>query len=80
MPYSPPPTPTITLSLTASGACVSEYPALASATCVFHSGRPGLRVDGDEIGVERSHVERVAEHRQAAVVAPQQTISVGDSG
>ena len=28
----------------------------------------GLRVDGNEMGVERAHVERVAENRQAAVV------------
>ena len=40
MPNSPPAVPTITLSLITSGADVIEYPAVASATILFHSGRP----------------------------------------
>ena len=40
MPNSPPPTPTITLSFTTSGAIVIEYASFTSATAMFQSGWP----------------------------------------
>ena len=42
MPNSPPPTPTITLSFTTSGARVIEYASFTSASVTFQSGRPFL--------------------------------------
>ena len=40
MPNSPPPTPTITLSFTTSGASVIEYASFTSASVMFQRGRP----------------------------------------
>src|SRR5512138_197781 len=42
IPNSPPPTPTITLSFTTSGACMIEYPASARSTLIFHASSPVL--------------------------------------
>ena len=66
MPNSPPAVPTMTLSLITSGAAVIEYPAAPSATTVFQSGRPLLRVDGNQVGIDGREKQRVAENRQAA--------------
>ena len=40
MPNSPPPTPMMTLSLSASGARVIEYAAFISATLIFQLSLP----------------------------------------
>ena len=44
---------------------------------MFQSGLAGLRVDGDELRVERAHEQRVAEDRHAAVVGAAADLRVG---
>ena len=56
----------MTLSLTISGACVMEVDIRCRRRpCVFHMHLAGLGVDGEQVGVERSHEQRVAEDGEA---------------
>ena len=64
--------PTITLSLTTSGAWVIEYFSVAFSPTVDGVSQTmlaGLRVDRDQVRVDRAHEQRVAENREAAVDA-----------
>ena len=74
MPYSPPPTPTITLSLTTSGACVIEYPDVVLATSVFQTARPvfaSMAISCASSVPMNSVSPRIASPR---LLAPQQTM------
>ena len=65
MPNSPPATPTMTLSLTTSGAIVDGVAVLV----VLQRGVPhdgaGLHVEREQVRVERRHEQLVAEHRRS---------------
>ena len=69
MPASPPLMPTMTLPSTASGAAVIAWPVGLSPTCTAQRSVPDLRVERDEIAVERADVDRVVEDGDAAVDA-----------
>ena len=69
MPASPPLMPTMTLSSTTSGAAVIEWPVGLSPTWTDPALDARLRVERDEIAVERADVDGVVEDRDAAVDA-----------
>ena len=68
MPYSPPPTPTITLSLTTERRMRDRVARRRVGRPRLPDLTPALRVDGNQVRVERAHEQRVAEDRDAAVV------------
>ena len=65
--------PTMTLSFTMTGACVIAYFSVDLVADFLDGVIPldfaGLRVDRDQVRVDRAHVKRVAEDRQAAADA-----------
>ena len=69
MPASPPLMPTMILSSTTSGAAVIAWPVGLSPTCTDPALDAGLRVERDQIAVERADVDRVVEDGDAAVDA-----------
>ena len=80
MPYSPPPTPTITLSFTTSGAMADRVAVRDLGDLDVPERAAGLRVDRDEVRVERAHEQRVAEDREAAVVGAAADLDVRRDG
>ena len=68
MPYSPPPTPMMTLSFTTSGARRDRVAVRELGDVDVPQQPPVPRVERDEMRIERAHEQRVAEDRQPAVV------------
>ncbi len=64
---SPPELPTITLSLTTSGAAMQRVPHLEVVDDDVPDDAAGVAIERDQVRVERAHEQPIAERGEAAV-------------